>query len=138
MTGIGPLRLLEAIRQVSDKIKFYQASSSEQYGRVRTVPQNEDTAFYPRSPYAAAKVFGHWITVNYRESYRIFASSGPAAIVHLAGIAAATRSYIGEIYSTNVRRSSQPVRGSFVRESRTKDHHESLAVRLFRFLAARC
>jgi GDPmannose 4,6-dehydratase len=76
MTGIGPLHLLEAIRQVNDKIRFYQASSSEQYGRVRVAPQNEDTPFYPRSPYAVAKVFGHWITVNYRESYGIFASSG--------------------------------------------------------------
>ena len=61
MTGIGPLNLLEAIRQVNDKIKFYQASSSEQFGRVRAVPQNEDTPFHPRSPYAVAKVFGHWI-----------------------------------------------------------------------------
>ena len=76
MTGIGPLNLLEAIRQVNDKIKFYQASSSEQYGRVRAIPQNEDTPFHPRSPYAVAKVFGHWITVNYRESHNIFASSG--------------------------------------------------------------
>ncbi len=76
MTGIGPLHLLEAIRQVNNKIKFYQASSSEQYGRVQAVPQNEDTPFYPRSPYAVAKLFGHWITVNYRESYGIFASSG--------------------------------------------------------------
>lgn len=76
MTGIGPLHLLEAIRQVNDKIKFYQASSSEQFGRVRAVPQNEDTPFHPRSPYGVAKVFGYWITVNYRESYGIFASSG--------------------------------------------------------------
>ncbi len=76
MTGIGPLQLLEAIRQVNTKIKFYQASSSEQYGRVQAIPQNEDTPFYPRSPYAVAKLFGHWITVNYRESYGIFASSG--------------------------------------------------------------
>lgn len=76
MTGIGPLHLLEAIRQVNDKIKFYQASSSEQFGHVRAVPQNEDTPFYPRSPYGVAKVFGYWITVNYRESYGIFASSG--------------------------------------------------------------
>lgn len=76
MTGIGPLHLLEAIRQVNDKIKFYQASSSEQFGRVRAVPQNEDTPFYPRSPYGVAKAFGYWITVNYRESYGIFASSG--------------------------------------------------------------
>jgi GDPmannose 4,6-dehydratase len=76
MTGIGPLHMLEAIRQVDRKIKFYQASSSELYGRVRAVPQNEDTPFYPRSPYAVAKLFGHWITVNYRESYGLFASSG--------------------------------------------------------------
>ena len=76
MTGIGPLHLLEAIRQVNDKIKFYQASSSEQFGRVRAIPQNEDTPFYPRSPYGVAKAFGYWITVNYRESYGIFASSG--------------------------------------------------------------
>jgi GDPmannose 4,6-dehydratase len=76
MTGIGPLHLLEAIRQVNNKIKFYQASSSEQFGRVQAVPQNEDTPFYPRSPYAVAKLFAHWITVNYRESYGLFASSG--------------------------------------------------------------
>lgn len=76
MTAIGPLQLLEAIRQVNHRIKFYQASSSEQYGRVRAIPQNEETPFYPRSPYAVAKLFGHWITVNYRESYGIFASSG--------------------------------------------------------------
>jgi GDPmannose 4,6-dehydratase len=76
MTGIGPLHLLEAIRHINDKIKFYQASSSELYGRVRAAPQNESTPFYPRSPYAVAKLFAHWITVNYRESYGIFASSG--------------------------------------------------------------
>jgi len=76
MTGIGPLHLLEAIKHVNDKIKFYQASTSELYGRVRAVPQNEDTPFYPRSPYAVAKLFGHWITVNYQEAYGIFASSG--------------------------------------------------------------
>src|SRR5208282_3169889 len=76
MTGVGPLHLLEAIRRVNDKIKFYQASSSELYGRVRAAPQNEDTPFHPRSPYAVAKLFGHWITVNYREAYGIFASSG--------------------------------------------------------------
>jgi GDPmannose 4,6-dehydratase len=76
MTGIGPLRLLEAIRHVDRSIKFYQASTSEIYGLVRTAPQNEDTAFYPRSPYAAAKLFAHWITVNYREAYGMFASSG--------------------------------------------------------------
>ena len=76
MTGIGPLHMLEAIRQVDKKIKFYQASTSELYGRVRAVPQNEDTPFYPRSPYAIAKLFGHWTTVNYREAYGLFASSG--------------------------------------------------------------
>ncbi len=76
MTAIGPLHLLEAIRLTNNKIKFYQASSSEQYGRVRSVPQNEDTPFHPRSPYAVAKLFGHWITVNYREAYDLFASSG--------------------------------------------------------------
>jgi GDPmannose 4,6-dehydratase len=76
MTGIGPLHLLEAIRQVNQKIKFYQASTSELYGRAGAVAQNEETPFYPRSPYAVAKLFGHWITVNYREAYGIFASSG--------------------------------------------------------------
>jgi GDPmannose 4,6-dehydratase len=76
MTGIGPLHLLEAIRQTNRNIKFYQASSSELYGRARVVPQNEETPFYPRSPYAVAKLFGHWITVNYREAHGIFASSG--------------------------------------------------------------
>lgn len=76
ITGIGPLHLLEAIRYVNDKIKFYQASTSELYGQVRTVPQNEETPFHPRSPYAVAKLFGHWITVNYREAYGMFASSG--------------------------------------------------------------
>jgi GDPmannose 4,6-dehydratase len=76
MTGLGPLHLLEAIRHVNEKIKFYQASTSELYGRVHAVPQNEDTPFHPRSPYAVAKLFGHWITVNYREAYGMFASSG--------------------------------------------------------------
>ena len=76
MTGVGALHLLEAIRQVNNKIKFYQASTSELYGRVRAVPQNEDTPFYPRSPYAVAKLFAHWMTVNYREAYGMFASSG--------------------------------------------------------------
>jgi GDPmannose 4,6-dehydratase len=76
MTGIGALNLLEAIRQVNDKIKFYQASSSELYGRAREAPQNEDTPFHPRSPYAVAKLFAHWITVNYREAHGLFASSG--------------------------------------------------------------
>lgn len=76
MTAVGPLHLLEAIRHVNRKIKFYQASSSELYGKVRAVPQNEETPFHPRSPYAVAKLFGHWITVNYREAYGLFASSG--------------------------------------------------------------
>jgi GDPmannose 4,6-dehydratase len=72
----GVTRALEAIRQVDPKIKFYQASSSEMYGKVREVPQSESTPFYPRSPYGVSKVFGHYITVNYRESYNLFACSG--------------------------------------------------------------
>ena len=76
MTGIGTLHLLEAIRQINSKIKFYQASSSELYGRVQATPQNEGTPFHPRSPYGVAKLFAHWITINYRESYGMFASSG--------------------------------------------------------------
>jgi GDPmannose 4,6-dehydratase len=76
VTAIGPLRVLEAIRAINPKIKFYQASSSEMFGKVQAVPQNEKTPFYPRSPYAVSKLFGHWITVNYRESYDIFACSG--------------------------------------------------------------
>lgn len=76
MTGVGPVHLLEAIRQVNPKVRFYQASSSELYGLVQAVPQNEDTPFYPRSPYAVAKLYAHWMTVNYRESYDMFASSG--------------------------------------------------------------
>jgi GDPmannose 4,6-dehydratase len=76
MTGVGPLNLLEAIRVINSKIRFYQASSSELYGKVQAVPQNEDTPFYPRSPYAAAKLFAHWMTVNYRESYGMHAVSG--------------------------------------------------------------
>jgi len=75
-TAIGVTRLLEAIRHVDKKIKFYQASSSEMFGKVRQAPQNEETPFYPRSPYGVAKVYGHFITVNYRESYGIFACSG--------------------------------------------------------------
>src|SRR6187431_3064617 len=74
--SMGVTRLLEAVRQVNPKIRLYQASSSEMYGRVREVPQNELTPFYPRSPYGVSKVFGHYITVNYRESYDIFAVSG--------------------------------------------------------------
>ncbi len=72
----GVTRCLEAIRQVDTSIRFYQASSSEMFGKVRQVPQNEDTPFYPRSPYGVSKVFGHYITVNYRESYSLFACSG--------------------------------------------------------------
>ena len=75
-TALGVTRVLDAIRLVDKNIKFYQASSSEMFGKVREVPQNENTPFYPRSPYGAAKVYGHWITVNYRESYGLFACSG--------------------------------------------------------------
>jgi GDPmannose 4,6-dehydratase len=75
-TALGVTRVLEAIRAVDTKIKFYQASSSEMFGKVREVPQNELTPFHPRSPYGVAKVYGHYITVNYRESYDIFAVSG--------------------------------------------------------------
>jgi len=75
-TAIGVTRVLEAIRLVDPKIRFYQASSSEMYGRVRETPQSEMTPFYPRSPYGVAKVYGHYITVNYRESYNLFAVSG--------------------------------------------------------------
>jgi len=75
-TGLGVTRMLDAIRLVDKNIKFYQASSSEMFGKVREVPQNENTPFYPRSPYGVAKVYGHWITVNYRESYGLFACSG--------------------------------------------------------------
>jgi GDPmannose 4,6-dehydratase len=76
VTAIGVTRMLEAIRFVSPKIKFYQASSSEMFGKVLEVPQKETTPFYPRSPYGVAKVYGHWITVNYRESFGMFAVSG--------------------------------------------------------------
>ncbi|MGH9068461.1 MAG: GDP-mannose 4,6-dehydratase, partial [Acidimicrobiales bacterium] len=75
-TALGVTRLLDAIRMVDPEIRFYQASSSEMFGKVREVPQHETTAFYPRSPYGVAKVYGHWITVNYRESYGLHASSG--------------------------------------------------------------
>jgi len=74
--GLGALRLLECIRDVNPKVRFYQASSSEMFGKVQEVPQTEKTSFYPRSPYGVAKVYGHWITVNYRESYGLFACSG--------------------------------------------------------------
>lgn len=76
ITAIGVTRMLEAIRFVNPKIRFYQASSSEMFGKVLEVPQSEETPFYPRSPYGVAKVYGHWITVNYRESFDIFAVSG--------------------------------------------------------------
>ncbi len=75
-TSVGVTRLLEAIRQVNPRVRFYQASSSEMYGKVREVPQGEDTPFYPRSPYGVAKVYGHFITVNYRESYDMHCTSG--------------------------------------------------------------
>ena len=76
ITALGVTRILEAIRYVNPKIRFYQASSSEMFGRVVEVPQCETTPFYPRSPYGVAKVYGHWITVNYRESYGLFSTSG--------------------------------------------------------------
>jgi GDPmannose 4,6-dehydratase len=75
-TALGVTRILDAIRIVNPAIRFYQASSSEMFGKVQAVPQNETTPFYPRSPYGVAKVYGHWITVNYRESYDLFACSG--------------------------------------------------------------
>ena len=74
--SLGTLRILEAVRKVNKKIKFYQAGSSEMFGKVKETPQTEKTPFYPRSPYGAAKVYSHWITINYRESYDIFASNG--------------------------------------------------------------
>ena len=76
ITGLGAVNLLEAIRIVNPKIRFYQASTSEMFGKVQTVPQTEDTPFYPRSPYGVAKLYAHWMTVNYRESYGIFGASG--------------------------------------------------------------
>jgi GDPmannose 4,6-dehydratase len=75
-TGLGPLRLLEAVRSVNPKIKFYQASSSEMFGKVRNPVQSEETPFYPRSPYGVSKLFAHWMAVNYRESYGMFVCSG--------------------------------------------------------------
>jgi GDPmannose 4,6-dehydratase len=76
ITGLGAVNLLEAIRIVNPKIRFYQASTSEMFGKVQAIPQVEDTPFYPRSPYGIAKLYAHWMTVNYRESYGIFGSSG--------------------------------------------------------------
>jgi len=76
ITGIGPVNLLEAIRIVNPAIRFYQASTSEMFGKVQAIPQTETTPFYPRSPYGVAKLYAHWMTINYRESYNIFATSG--------------------------------------------------------------
>jgi GDPmannose 4,6-dehydratase len=76
ITGLGTLNLLEAIRTVNPKIRFYQASTSEMFGKVQAIPQKEDTPFYPRSPYGVAKLYSHWMTINYRESYDIFGASG--------------------------------------------------------------
>ena len=75
-TALGVTRMLDAVRLVDPEIRFYQASSSEMFGKAQQIPQNEATPFYPRSPYAVAKIYGHWITVNYRESYHLFAVSG--------------------------------------------------------------
>ena len=76
VTGLGVARLLEAIRSVNPHLRFYQASTSEMFGKVQAVPQNESTPFYPRSPYGVAKLYGHWMTVNYREAYDLYACSG--------------------------------------------------------------
>lgn len=76
ITALGALNILEAIRETNPKIKYYQASTSEMFGKVQSIPQTEETPFYPRSPYGVAKLYAHWLTVNYRESYDIFASSG--------------------------------------------------------------
>jgi GDPmannose 4,6-dehydratase len=76
ITGVGPVNLLEAIRIVNHKIKFYQASTSEMFGKVQEIPQKESTPFYPRSPYGVAKLYAHWMVINYRETYDMFATSG--------------------------------------------------------------
>lgn len=76
ITGIGPVHLLEAIRMVNPRIKFYQAGTSEMFGKVQEIPQTENTPFYPRSPYGAAKLYAYWMTINYRESYNFFATNG--------------------------------------------------------------
>ncbi|MEI9928758.1 MAG: GDP-mannose 4,6-dehydratase [Sphingomonas sp.] len=76
ITGLGAANLLEAIRIVNPTIRFYQASTSEMFGKVQAIPQDEDTPFYPRSPYGIAKLYAHWMTINYRESYGMFATSG--------------------------------------------------------------
>jgi GDPmannose 4,6-dehydratase len=78
-TALGVTRMLEAIRVVNPKIRFYQASSSEMFGKAATVPQDEETKFHPRSPYGVAKLYGHWITVNFRESYEMYAITSPPA-----------------------------------------------------------
>src|SRR5207237_8417836 len=76
VTELGTIRIMEAIRETGVKARFYQASSSEMYGKVQEVPQRETTPFYPRSPYGAAKVYAYWVTVNYRESYGVFSCNG--------------------------------------------------------------
>jgi GDPmannose 4,6-dehydratase len=76
ITGVGALHLLEAIRIVNPNIRFYQASTSEMFGKVQATPQDEKPPFYPRSPYGVAKLYAHWMTINYRESYGIFGASG--------------------------------------------------------------
>lgn len=76
INALGTIRILEAIKSIDRKIKFYQASTSEMFGKVKEIPQNEETPFYPRSPYGVAKLYAHWITINYRESYNMHASSG--------------------------------------------------------------
>lgn len=85
ITGIGVTNLLEAVRSRKPEAKFYQASSSEMFGKVVETPQKESTPFYPRSPYGVAKVYGHWITVNYRESYDLYACSGILLIMNHLG-----------------------------------------------------
>lgn len=87
ITGIGPVNLLEAIRIVNPKIRFYQASTSEMFGLVQAVPQKEDTPFYPRSPYGVAKLYAHWMTVNYRESYGILPQVVSFLIMNLRCVA---------------------------------------------------
>ena len=91
------MNLLEAIRIVNPKIRFYQASSSEMFGKVVEVPQSEQTPFYPRSPYGVAKVYGHWITVNYREAYEMFAVNGVMFNQEMPGIPGITDLEIAEI-----------------------------------------
>ena len=94
VTALGVTRMLEAVRTADESIRFYQASSSEMFGKVREVPQTESTPFYPRSPYGVAKAYGHWITVNYRESYGLFAISGIRAHLFHPGAPRRTRQRI--------------------------------------------